>query len=112
MSATIANGNGTTRFASLRACAVFPNRTSLHAREIARVLSISVDQVELLKDAGHFEALPIGLGGDRCRYRITVASYDQFIMNGGSISAATCRNGHSKNGHSKNGNGHRPGARA
>jgi hypothetical protein len=93
--------NGTARFDSLRAAVVFPNRKSVHPREVANVLSISVDQVTILKDAGYLEALPISIGGDRCHYRITVASYDQFVVNGGTQHLN--KNGHSRNGHGKNG---------
>jgi hypothetical protein len=108
---TTTNGNGTQRFESLRAEKVFPGRVSVHPREVASVLSISIDQVEMLKDADHLEALPITIGSDRCHYRITVASYDQFILNGGTKlieknhvkarGAHVAKNGHAKNGHIK-----------
>jgi hypothetical protein len=106
MSTATTNGNGTQRFESLRAEKVFPGRVSVHPREVANVLSISIDQVEILKDADHLEALPVTVGSDRCHYRITVASYDQFIVKGGTTlipkaASKNGRNGHSKNGHSK-----------
>jgi hypothetical protein len=107
MSATaIANGNGTQHLESLRADKVFPGRVTVHAREVGSVLSICVRQVEILKEAGHFEALPVTVGSDRCHYRITVASYDQFIINGGTKlieknrvkdeASHAARNGHAK----------------
>lgn len=62
---------------------LFPGRTSLYAHEVSRVLSISSRQVLRLVEAGYLEAVRVSTEVDRSHHRITVSSYDQFILQGG-----------------------------
>lgn len=84
----------------LASAKVFPGRTSLYPHEVSRALRMSVNQVIDLIDEKVIAAVRINSPDNkstRSNYRIPVAEYDRFVLQGGTQPRI---NGHSRNGHS------------
>ena len=81
MSVAVLNGNPVSRLHSLRAAIVFPGRTSLYPHEVARALSVSLDQVNRWIEFEEIGSIRISCASNgRAHYRIPVAEYDAFIL--------------------------------